>query len=263
MAALEETAGARAHFAEVASLLLDGTPLETVRLLARGGAFEPTLVLRAPIGGAGDWDVEEVQARVGQRVEPGAEVIGLYDAREMWLRLEPVGHEIALVARAVEGGAALAAVPVLPGSGPSIDGIRLLRMQIQGDLADRGGIALATVANVSAPCTVEASCRSWQLRVGLRYLVRVPAERLPGRYVLPADALTYDGPSPVVFRRHGEHFEPQPVHVEYADEEVAVVADDGSLVEGETVVVRGAFALGMALQRGASAGADPHAGHVH
>jgi multidrug efflux pump subunit AcrA (membrane-fusion protein) len=65
-----------------------------------------------------------------------------------------------------------------------------------------------------------------------------------------------------VFLPDGRTFRPQPVHVEYADDEVVVVADDGSLFDGDPVVLHGAFALGLALGRG-SAKADPHAGHNH
>ena len=57
-------------------------------------------------------------------------------------------------------------------------------------------------------------------------------------------------------------FRPQPVHVEYEDDRIVVLANDGSLFQGDPVVVRGAFALGLALQAGSGA-ADPHAGHDH
>jgi hypothetical protein len=68
---------------------------------------------------------------------------------------------------------------------------------------------------------------------------------------------------PVVFLRDGEGFRVQPVHVEHADDRVVVIADDGSIFEDEELVVSGAFALGLALQRTGTATIDPHAGHSH
>jgi hypothetical protein len=60
----------------------------------------------------------------------------------------------------------------------------------------------------------------------------------------------------------GDTFRAQPVHVEYEDDEVAVIANDGSIFPGDPVATSGAFALGLALEAG-PAGADPHAGHDH
>ncbi len=253
-----------AHFAEVAGLLLEGMPIETVRVLAAQGALDPQLVVRAPAGDAPDWDVEDVAVRVGQRVEAGAEVLRLYDARVMALRVQPVGREIARVTEAMSDGATLRAVPLVAGSGPDLDAVRLERLAMQGGDADRGGLAYAAVENVPLPCAKGATCRSWQIRVGLRYLVEVPEERLPGRFVLPAEGLAWQGPTAVVFLRDGDLFRAQPVHLEYVDESVAVFADDGSVFDGDLVVQKGAFALGLALQQsGGGAAPDAHAGCSH
>ena len=87
--------------------------------------------------------------------------------------------------------------------------------------------------------------RSWKLRVGLRYLVAVPVEVLEKRFILPAEAVTMDGAERVVMLPDGATFRPQPVHVEYEDDQIVVLANDGSLFPGDPVVVRGAFALGL------------------
>ena len=135
-------------------------------------------------------------------------------------------------------------------------------MTMQTQERERGGIAQAAVPNVSLGCAEDVACRSWQLRVGLRYLVQVPVQQLPRRFVLPTDAVATQGADRVVFIEDGDTFNAQPVHVEYADDEVVVIADDGSLYDGDRVVLSGAFALGLALGRG-SEKVDPHAGHNH
>jgi hypothetical protein len=180
----------------------------------------------------------------------------------MRLRLEPVGDELAHVARALEGGAVLSARPLLAGTGPELEGLRVDRLETRTALEERGSVAWVTCANEAVPAAGEGGSRSWRLRVGLRYLVRVPVEVLEGRFVLPAGAVTDAGPEKVVFVQDGATFQARPVHVEYEDDEVAVVANDGSLFPGDPVALSGAFALGLALQGGGGA-VDPHAGHSH
>lgn len=253
---------ATGRFAEIAGLLLEGTPLATVRLLLEGGALEAEVEIRAPQGGPADWDVEAIAVRPGQRVEAGTELLRLYDARIMWLRLQPVGIEIGLVTQAMELGDPLVATPLIDGSGPELQDVRLVRMAMQSQEHERGGIGHAVVSNVALGCSAGIACRSWQLRVGLRYLVQVPTQRLPGRFVLPTDAVATQGPDRIIFLQNGDAFAAQPVHVEYADEEVVVIANDGSLFDGDRVVLSGAFALSLAIGRGAEK-PDPHAGHSH
>jgi multidrug efflux pump subunit AcrA (membrane-fusion protein) len=259
---LEQEKGAPLRFAEIAGLLLEGMPLGSVRLLLREGALEAEVQIRAPRSGPEDWDVEAIAVRPGQRVEAGTELLTLYDARTMWLRLQPVGIEIGLVTRAMEEGSLLTATPLIDDSGPDLQNVRLARMAMQSQGHERGGIAHAVVSNVALGCAVGVPCRSWQLRVGLRYLVQVPTQQLPGRFVLPTDAVASQGPDRIVFIQNGDTFTAQPVHVEYSDEEVVVIADDGSLFDGDPVVLSGAFALSLAIGRG-SEEVDPHAGHSH
>jgi hypothetical protein len=92
--------------------------------------------------------------------------------------------------------------------------------------------------------------------------VLVPVERLEERFVLPAGAVTDDGPRKVVFLQDGDTFLAKPVLVEYEDDEIVVVANDGAIFPGDPVALTGAFALGLALQTGSGA-VDPHAGHSH
>jgi hypothetical protein len=54
-----------------------------------------------------------------------------------------------------------------------------------------------------------------------------------------------------------------PVRVEHLDASVAVVANDGAIFEGDGIVLKGAYALSLALQAGSGGAVDPHAGHSH
>lgn len=262
-AALVEDDALSTRFAEVAGLLLQGTPLDTVRLLGEQGALEPVFDLNAP-DWLTDWDVLDVSARVGLRVEAGASIARLHDAREMWLRLEPVGEEIGYVVRALSEGEAVEAVPQVAGSGPTLGDLRLSRVDTIGSPNERGGGAFVHVTNerVCPTGAIDDSACSWSLRAGLRYFVRIPVDRWENRFVLPATAIARRGAERVVFLRDGEMFRPQVVRVEYEDDQIVVLADDGSIFDDEPVVTEGAFALGLALL-GSDAPVDPHAGHNH
>ena len=129
------------------------------------------------------------------------------------------------------------------------------------DAHERGGRAYAEVPNTRlCPSGEQVAC-SWNLRVGLRYVVRVPVGELPERFVFPVGAVTTRGPDRVVYVQDGETFRAQPVRVEFENDEFVVVADDGGIFEDDPVAMSGAFALGLALQADTNT-ANSH-GHAH
>ena len=258
--ALREHPVLATHFAEVAGLLMQGTPLETITLIGEAGALEATTVLRAPRR-VDTWDVQQVLVRPGQRIEAGDVLVKLHDARTMWLRLEPIGDELGFIVQALSRGDKLTAKPLLPDSGPVLKDLQLRRMATFTEAHERGGRAYARAPNERlCPEGVEIAC-SWQLRVGLRYVVQIPVDRMEKRFVFPVGAVTSRGPDRVVYIQDGETFRAQPVRVEFEDDEWTVVADDGGIFEDDPVVQSGAFALGIALQAG-NENADTH-GHSH
>ena len=259
--AMTETPAMGERFFEVASLLLDGHSVGNVAILAGLGALDPVVVLRAPTQGGHNWDVTDVPVSRGQRVEPGDVVVVLHDARTMWLRLEAAGEEIAALANSISKSLPLTAEPLVPGAGPSLTGLRIDRLETHADADLRGTVGIIRATNTPIRAAGSQS-RSWGLRIGLRYLVDVPVQTLKDRFVLPAGAVTSEGAERIVFLEDGTTFEARPVHVEYEDDRVAVIAHDGAIYPDDIVVLTGAFALGLALQAGSSA-VDPHAGHNH
>ncbi|MHC4849069.1 MAG: efflux RND transporter periplasmic adaptor subunit, partial [Planctomycetota bacterium] len=246
------------HFIEAASLILEGYSVAAVELLARTGALNPQMVLRAP---EGDWDVARINVRVGEKVGAGTTVAQLHDARSMWLRIEPVGEEVAFVAAALQRGIAVRGRPLVAGAGPILEGLRVDRFETRPEDEARGAAGIAVAMN-EAQESPDKKSRSWRLRVGLRYLVEVPVAAAAKRFILPASAITDYGADRVIYVRDGGTFRDVPVHVEYLDDEIAVIANDGAIFEGDPVVQTGAFALGLALQQDTGA-VDPHAGHNH
>ena len=90
----------------------------------------------------------------------------------------------------------------------------------------------------------------------------VPIQRWPDRIVLPVASVIQDGVESFVFRLYGDHFDRQPVHVEYRDQQWAVIEDDGTLHPGDQVAAKGAYQIHLAIKN-RSAAPDPHAGHQH
>ncbi|MDA1194220.1 MAG: hypothetical protein O2894_03475 [Planctomycetota bacterium] len=259
-ALVESEPEAAARFSDIAGLLLQGTPVETVAVLVERGALAPAFVVRATGEDAADFDIDLVAVRAGQRVAAGDTLAVLHDPRRMWLQVEPVGREVGPVVDAVRRGAEGRLRPLVADA--SLANlteklVRLVRVRADGDRT----VAFAEVANEPLREGAPGLFRSWRLRPGTRFLLALPAERFEQRFVLPIEAVTQEGAETIVYVRDGATFRPVPVHVEFSDHERVVIANDGALYPDDAVVVQGAYALGLALQRKAG-GAAGH-GHAH
>jgi multidrug efflux pump subunit AcrA (membrane-fusion protein) len=250
------------RFLDVAGLVQQGTTPAALTDLAERGGLDPVVLVRAPAGGPPDWDVGAVDVRPGARVEAGSPVARLRDDRVAALRIAPAPSDLALLERALAEGAPLTAAPTSGRGGEPTDGVRLVRLT-----GAEGQAAPGAMAHVENRALAEREVagvgrvRVWALRPGLAFVVRLPAERSIGRFVLPPDAIAYRGAEAVVLLEKGAGFTPVPVRLEHHDARAAVVAADGALFTGDRIVLRGAPALAMALL--ASAGGDAGHGHHH
>jgi len=264
VAALREQPALAAGFLETAGLLQQGASVEGLKGLEAAGALEPVVTVRAP-DGAPDWDVTSVEVKPGARVEAGDVLATCVDRRSVLLRLAPAGADLPALARALEAGESLRAEPLVPESAPLLEGLPLVRLApAEGGAAHAAAFASAQNTPLAERTDAHgAAHRTWRLREGLRYLVHVPVERLPGRFVLPASAVVPRGSDLIVLLEDGDSFRAVPVRVEHMDARVAVVANDGAVFAGDRVALKGAYALSLALQAGSGRAADPHAGHSH
>ncbi|MEZ5966812.1 MAG: hypothetical protein R3F56_23435 [Planctomycetota bacterium] len=253
---LRQQPEAGAHFLAIGALLQQGETLAAVRRLYELGAFAPEVALAAPEHPAPDWDVHEVRVRPGVEVAAGDIVAILRDPRHLQLRVTPLGSEAGILAHAVADGLDCVAEPLVPDTGPSLEGVRVSRLDSEAGET----VALARVANAPLVRAADgpAGVRSWQLRVGLRYLLRVPQRRLTSVFVLPVAALAQDGSRELVFIRGDHGIEPIEVRLLHRDDRLVAVdvPADSELQPGVEVVQSGAFALSLALQD--EGGADHH-----
>jgi membrane fusion protein, heavy metal efflux system len=112
--------------------------------------------------------------------------------------------------------------------------------------------------------------RIWRFRPGQKVRLNIRVERLDNVFVLPADAVSREGPEAYVFTQNGNTFERKSVHVLFQDREHAIIANDGTFPtyskdnEHLTIaaVVRGAAAqLNRMTQAGTSS--VPKGYHIH
>jgi cobalt-zinc-cadmium efflux system membrane fusion protein len=104
---------------------------------------------------------------------------------------------------------------------------------------------------------------TWQYKPGQRVQLLVPVEKWLKQIVLPVDAVAQHGVETYVFTPNGNSFDRRPVHVEYRDRFSVVIADDGSVFPGDSVVLKGAQQMQLALKNQSGGPVDPHAGHNH
>jgi multidrug efflux pump subunit AcrA (membrane-fusion protein) len=253
------------YFLAIGGLLQAGSSPAEVRTLYELGALAPIVEIRAPRT-APDWDVNELFIKPGERVEAGSKLMTLANPRQMFLRVESVGGETATLLSALEGDTELEARPLVSDTGPRLKGLKILNLV--NEESSEGTVAYIPLANEPFK-TIDRdggdSFRSWNLRGGLRYMLRIPVEneKWADVFVLPSDAVTDDGPNKVVFIQNGDVFMPQKVVLLYLDQEVAVLGKGSELFPGDMVAHHGAFGLGLAMKATDDPVVDEHAGHNH
>ncbi|MEX1023777.1 MAG: hypothetical protein WD226_01760 [Planctomycetota bacterium] len=255
------------HFLSIGSLLLQGETLARLQHLEAENAFEPVVEIAAPPLPAGaSWDVVDVTTKVGAFVDAGAPLVGLRDPRTLLLRSQPVGGEVVAVLAAARSQAPIEAAPFVAGAGPVLTGLTI--DHVESSPANQGTAAVIVVANRVAASSGDDTPgalrkRTWSLRAGMTYELRVPLEVLDDVYVLPASAVTEVGPDLVVYLLDGDVFRPVPVAVAHRDHRVAIVpaTPETELFPGDVIALEGAFELSLALETNDAP--DPHAGHSH
>jgi len=264
---LQDDKASTKHFLEIAGMLQQGHTLAQVMALRKLNVLGAIIQYSAPEAatepGFPDWDVQEIHVKPAQKVAAGAPLITLANSAEMLLKTEPVGGETTAVLKAIQEGSGIEAVPLVTGAGPKLTGLKVLYAS-SGEHS--GTVAYVRVKNEALKTADEGGrgkYRTWQLRAGQRYMLRLPTEKLEDVYVLPSGAVTDDATDRVVFIQDGNSFKTAKVVVLHQDDEVAVIsARDSELFPGDSVVQNNAFALGLALKSGSGA-VDAHAGHNH
>lgn len=224
-----------------------------------------------PDGHAGEADhpfhVQRLAVKPGQYVEAGSSLCVLADHHELFIEGRAFEQDIeALHRSANEGWNVSATSDTGSQERKRIDGLQIFHLADVVETESRAFHFYVRLPNqIVRDVTDEAGHRfvSWRFKPGQRMQVQVPVERWKNRFVLPVDAVVKEGADYFVFMQNGDHFDRRPVHVEYRDQFNVVVANDGSLFEGDLVALTAAHQMQMALKKKSGGGPDPHAGHNH
>lgn len=101
----------------------------------------------------------------------------------------------------------------------------------------------------------------WRFRPGQKVRLQVRVEKLDNVFVLPADAVSREGPEAFIFTQNVNTFERKPVHVLLQDRQHVVLSNDGALPPGSFVVQSAAAQLNRMVKAGSSG--VPKGYHIH
>ena len=211
--------------------------------------------------------VERLTAHAGDAVGANAPLAELSDYATLYIEGRAFERDAAAVARAAREDRPVTALPT-DSLGPDAEPIAGLEITYAANRVDE--VTRAAPFYVLLPNEVVRDAETtsgrfltWRYKPGQRFRLRVPVESYENVIVLPVEAIAEAGAERFAFVENGATFERRPVRVEYRDADSVVIADDGSLLPGETVAVTAAHQLQMALKNAAGGGIDPHAGHNH
>jgi multidrug efflux pump subunit AcrA (membrane-fusion protein) len=210
--------------------------------------------------------IQEITVASGQQIEAGEPLCVLADHCELYIEGKAFEQDARYLEQAVREKWLVHATVNTSEGIETIPGLRILSLGNRIDPESRTFSFFAQLTNqVVRDTTDEHGHRfvDWSFRPGQRVQVQVPIETWPERIVLPAEAVVEEGPESYVFVQDDDHFHRQSVRVQYRDPMWVVLAEENDLWPGDSVAVRGAQQLQLALKSKSGGGIDPHAGHSH
>lgn len=207
-------------------------------------------------------DVLSVQR--GDAIAAGTTLCTLADLSMLYLEGRAFERDADALTQAAAKGWPVSALP--EEGGDIIGNLEIAHVENRIDAETRTLVFHAYLPNTIVHETSSDDGRrfpTWRFKPGQRMRVRLPVERFEDKVVLPAEAIAHEGPDRYVFIENGPRFDRRPVHVEFADGERAVIANDGSLFPGDVVALNGAHQLLMALKNQTVDPSVAAHGHMH
>lgn len=251
------------RFFEISSYVLEGKSLSLVKNMVKLGAFDSLVTIKVP-DLADDFDVHALEIKPGDHVEMGQKLGELHNLRELHIEAHARGSEVPLIMNALKKNMTISAVPLTKDSGSILKDLKIRNILDDGE--KNGATVHLEISKNESFINKDSSgrqFRSWDVRAGTRYIIRVPQKKFDEVFVLPSNAVVEDGPEKVVFIQDGDAYNPAKVVVLYQNDEVAILSQDSDIFPGDPVVTHGAFGLGLALKAQTGGAVDPHAGHNH
>ena len=254
------------------AILKELTVTAPVPVASTAGQIPDPVVSLAPSSPAADqpdtvYSVASVEAYRGRLVQSGDHLGTLADHADLLVRGHAFEKEGDSVERALVQNWPIT-VEFVGGDRPTVrDGLSVLYTEnvvAAGSRTVEFFLALRNEVVGRREGPAGGEYLSWRFKPGQQARLFVPVKQWDGVIVLPARAVTEEGPDAFAFAVNGKKLERRQVHVVYQDGRNVVVANDRALFPGEPVALNNAYQLNLALKKQqGGGGADPHAGHMH
>jgi cobalt-zinc-cadmium efflux system membrane fusion protein len=245
----------------------DEHPKEEIRLTVKTASFEEPEHRHDHPAGNVPLVITELNVRKGQAVAAGMTLCVLSDMSQLYIEGMAFEEDAGLIERATASKWKVAAIRSTKKDESEI--IPELPLEYVVNVVNTENRTLKFYVGLPNSVLGEETSADgqrflgWRFRLGERMQLRVPVEEWPNRIVVPTDAIAREGADYFVFMQNGDHFDRRAVHVEYRDQFSVVIANDGSLFEGDVIATVGAHQMQMALKNKSGGPVDPHAGHNH
>lgn len=250
---------------------------------AAAGEFVTEITVPAPTGDDADpaavaaggaaggasavYEVEELKVTLGDTVQAGQTLGVLAAHQRLYVEGRAFESELPAVAALAEQQAGVKAefADEPPGGWPSQPPLVVHHLSNTIDPSSRTFAFYLSLDNRPRPFDRDGKPHLvWRYRPGQRVRLRVPVEKLADdALVLPAGAVVREGADAFAFVQNGELFVRKAVRVLYEGRGEVVLANDGSLPGGASVVKNQAAALNRALKAAVSEGEGGHEHHDH
>ena len=204
----------------------------------------------------------------GQQLSAGDRLCVLSDHSELYLEGRAFAEDSQLLNQVASRGTPISAVVEGDAEGSvSISDLKILYVEDEIEQISRAlkfflRLPNEMVRNETTP--QQHRFISWRYKPGQRAELLLPVERWTERIVLPREAVVGEGTDWFVIQQDGDHYDRRLVHVEYKDQHWAVMGNDGTLNEGDKIVVAGAYQIHQAIKnQGAVTTGDEHVGCTH
>jgi len=211
--------------------------------------------------------VQQLKVTIGKYVAAGDMLCVLANHGELYIEGKAFEQDAEEINQAASSGWKVsAAMESKDNACCSVDGLTILYLDDRVDPESRAFHFYVTLPNTLLRRDQTPDGRRfiyWQYKPGQRMLLRIPIQWWTDRIVLPIEAVVQEGPECYVFQAYADHFDRRPVHVEYRDQQWAVIANDGAIKPGDAVAASAAHQMQMAMRNKSGGAIDPHAGHNH
>lgn len=211
------------------------------------------------------YEVKKILVKPGDQVNPGQTLGVLSNHQTLFIEAHAFPSETDLIENSIkEKTPVYAEILDQPGEQSTWikEPLRILYMDHDVDDDNQTLSFYVPIQNISQSYTRDGvPYRVWKYRSGQKVFLHIPVAEYKNVFVLPKDAVVTDGAESYVFRSNGKQLVLKPIQIVYQDRHNVVIANDGSIFEGNEIAHHGAAQIYRALKTKSDDGAGHHHHH--